>query len=457
MTSPFLRSKDSTKKTMMYLSISLIPIILFSLYKNSFVLYFYKDGSFIDAIHPILMYIVAILTCFISEALFLKFILKKEVKEIKDSYFAFPAIFLVLVIPINTPLFIVFLGSIFATIVGKMLFGGFGKNIFNPALVGALFIVSSYSTLIANKGGYLTSVDAIAGTTPLSNLGALNYVETYTNIVGKFGDFFNFIFGSIPGTLGEVNKFLIIIAFIFLVYKKVLKYRITIFYVLTVFLMTYIIGFKIGLFYPIFHILSGGLLFGAVFMATDPVTSPTTKYGQILYGISLGILTVLLRFLTPYPEGVLTSILFMNMLVGLFDKISINKNYIYLIILITISMLLSFYISTNLYKVKKEEDIKILNKVQIDESYVYTVSSKGFGLIEAEVKIKDSKIIDIKILNNSSETYWFEIENNDYLNKLIKSNNINDIDTISGATFTSKGLKDMLIKVIEDYEVNYEN
>ena len=319
------------------------------------------------------------------------FYIKKE-RKFKRRNKAFlwyvSGLFLALTLPLNTPLWLVVVGAFVASFLGKLIFGGLGYNIFNPALVGNLFVIASYGALIASKGGYLNpmELDTIAGATPLTNLSNINYVGTSTKIIGPFGNLLDFLFGLIPGSLGETSKLLIILGFIFLVVTKVIKWIIPTTYVFVVFIMTWLIGNinDMGVWYPTFHILSGGLLFGAVFMATDPVTSPTTKDGQLLFGLGLGLLTVLFRFLTPYPEGVLTSILTMNMLVFIIDRIGAKakfiKRYRYIPILVMSLIIIGFsiYIGNNMPGESVVDDrFKIINVEETDNLTVYKVSQKA--------------------------------------------------------------------------------
>ena len=350
---PHIKSEDGASKIMIRLLIALTPIVCFAIFKNSIIVYYYTDATILEAMHPVFMILVSILTSFISELLYFKVILKKSFRdtlyEISRSFTLIPGLFLALVLPPNIPLWLVAFGSFCATVLGKMIFGGFGQNIFNPALIGYLLISASYPALMGSSLN-LYELDTLAGATPLSNLSTLNYYGTYENVVGSYGTLLNFFSGMIPGTIGETCKILIIIAFIYLAFTKTIKWLIPVMYVLVAFIMTYFIGSIAGLdmWYPLFHILSGGLLFGAVFMATDPVTSPKTTIGQIFYGVSLGILTILLRFKTSYPEGVMTSILFMNMLVPLFDKIGLyfkyNTKRIWTIVLVFISIITSYHL-----------------------------------------------------------------------------------------------------------------
>lgn len=460
---PHIKSADTTSKIMTRLLIALSPIICFAIFKNTIMVYFYTDASVIVALHPVFMILTAIITSYLTELLWLKFVLKNDFKsslyEIYRSFSIIPGLFLALILPPNVPLWIVSFGAFSASII-KLLFGGFGQNIFNPALIGYLFISSSYQSLVGSNLN-LYELDTIASATPLTNLASMNYIGSYDSIVGTYGSLINFLSGSIPGAIGEVSKILILIAFIYLVITKTIKWIIPTLYVSTVFILTFIISkyLDLGLWYPLFHILSGGLLFGAVFMATDPVTSPLTTIGQIIHGISLGILTVFIRFLTPYPEGVATSILFMNMLVPTFDKIglklkyNIKKIWILIVIIIVTIFVLILNINSNLDKYKNNADI-VGNKVTIEEiiekdnKKIYKVSSIGWGVIKADVEVENKIINSILVTDSSSETQWSEIEKNNYIYKVIKNqDNIDKLDAVSGSTYSSSALKNIVKKV----------
>ena len=458
---PHIKDVNDTKSIMMRLLISLIPIVCFAIFKNIIIPIAHTTSFSFSMLNPVLMIISGILTSYVTEILYCKFIIKETypIKYANKSYAIIPGLFIALLLPLNTPIWIVIFGAFCGTFIGKLIFGGFGENIFNPALIGYLLISVSYSSLV---GGYLNiyELDTISGATPLTNLAGLNYINTYSNIVGNYGSLFNFLIGMIPGGLGEVSKILIIFAFIYLTITKTIKWRIPLSYVLTVFIITYIIGlyFDLGIWYPLFHVLSGGLLFGAVFMATDPVTSPKTDEGQIFYGISLGVLTVLLRFLTPYPEGVMTSILFMNLLVFLYDKIGIKikynlkKIYIFIGIALLIIAASTFIIINNLSTSTNDEveNVKIIDIIKGNNENKYTFTSSGWGTIKGEVITKNNVIISINITDNSSETEWQKIEDNNYIDVIIENqNNIDKVDSVSGCTYTSNGLKNVVKKVLE--------
>ncbi|MBP3460977.1 MAG: RnfABCDGE type electron transport complex subunit D [Bacilli bacterium] len=462
---PFIKSKNNTNKIMTNLLIALIPIILFSFYKNGILLYQNNKTDLFGMFYPLIFIFTGIITSFLVETIYAYLFLHLKNDKLKDyiktSFSIFPGLFVSLVLPINTPIEILILGCLVATIIGKMIYGGFGHNIFNPALIGCLFVLSTYSTIISSNGGFLNKyeLDTIGGATPLTNAKIVERLD-YDSLVKPYGDLSDFFFGNIPGTLGETCSFLIILAFIYLLLKHVIKWKIPIIYVSTVFIMTLIIG-KInglGLWYPLFSILSGGLLFGAVFMATDPVTSPTTSLGQVIYAFLLGILTVTFRYLTNAPEGVLTSILTMNMFVPLLDRIGSSNKFAYkkalipLIAIFILLALLSINIGNSFNTSEKEDsNFKILEKTN---SY-YIVTEKGNGgPIKAKIYIDKDTITKIEILeNNETESYYKLIEEANYINKLINNQkNIENVDTVSGATISSTALKKMVINVLDDME-----
>lgn len=465
---PFLRDKNTTNKMMFHLLVALVPIILFAFYKNGIIPYSEKSVGLFGLFYPLIFIFIATLTSFLTETLYALFFLKKKNEDLKNyikySFSIFPGLFLSLVVPINTPISILILGSFCASLVGKMLFGGFGKNIFNPALIGTLFITSTYSLVIANNGGYLNAfeLDTLSTATPLSNLKTVESIGTYESLVRPYGSLKDFFVGTIPGTLGEVSALLCIIAFFYLAFNKVIKWKIPVVYVLTVFIMTYIIGEMndLGIWYPMFQILSGGLMFGAIFMATDPVTSPTTPIGQIIYGLFLGILTVIFRYLTPYPEGVLTAILTMNMFVFIIDKIGFKSrfdihNSIKAFVFAWMAIIaISVYVAGG-YKITSNVDInfKILEKKMNDSTVTYVVTQKGYvGNIKAKITISNNVVESFEILEQN-ESFFSKVSNEDYINKLIKNqNNLSTLDTVSGATVTSNSLKKMLINTMNDFK-----
>lgn len=456
---PFLKSKNSTDKMMFNLIISLIPIILFSIYKHGYIPYVNNKTNFVGLIYPLIFIVIGALTSYLIEFVYYKFIKKNN--EIKNSYSIFPGLFLALILPIKTPIYVLILGASVASI-SKILFGGFGKNIFNPALIGYIFVVASYSGFFTTNY-YLNNyeLDTISSSTPLTNASMISDIGSYEKLVKPYGNLFDFFIGTIPGSLGETSALLCLIAFIYLTATKTIKWRISVSYITTVFIITFGIGRLLGqgIYYPLFHILSGGLMFGAVFMATDPVTSTVTPTGQILQGLFLGILTVILRF--TGVEGVATSILILNMFVFMLDKIGVKSRFDFMkclpwFVLVCLIMIVTmiWLASTKRVTDNKDPNFNIVSKSQQNEQTTYVVTQKGYGgNIKASVVIVDDKITFVEIISNNEtkDRYQLVLDNN-YIDNLINNqNNIEEVDTISGATVTSNALKKMLINVMEDY------
>ncbi len=461
---PFIRGKNRTTKMMFHLLLALLPIIFFTFYKNGIYPFMQKKTDMLGLFYPLIFLFISTSTSFISEVLYAKFVLKKEnVREyIYHSFSFFPGLFLGLILPLHTPIGVVILGAIFATIIGKMIYGGFGHNIFNPALVGRLFIITCYAATFSSNV-YLNpyEVDTITSATPLTNV-SLQEVGSYETLVAPYGNLVDFFIGTIPGAVGETSSFLCLLAFFYLSFKKVIKWKIPFFYVLTVFIITTIIGNiqGFGIWYPLFQILSGGLMFGAVFMATDPVTSPTTPIGQILYGLFLGILTVIFRFLTPFPEGVLTSILTMNLFVFILDKVgaqarfNFGRSLVFFVIAWGLMIEMGIYIGTSFEKVPESDSkYQILSKEKVGQKTIYEASYQGnYGPVRAKITFDTKGILSIELLEPNDQ-YGKKIKEERYLDRLKNANgDFSSVDTVSGATFTSNALKSLVENTWKDFK-----
>lgn len=465
-----IKSDNSTKKMMYYVLYSLIPIIIFSFYKNGILPVIKNTANVSYILKPLILIIIPVVVSILTEYLY--YLIKKDKKSFdylfNDSFAILPGLFLGLIIPINTPIWLVIIGAIIASL-SKMLFGGLGKNILNPALVGGLIIIIFSSSYIGKFGGYLNSyeVEAISGATPLANLSSVSYAGTYEEIVSPYGSLLSMFIGNIPGSLGETSTLLCVMAFVYLVINKVLKWRITVSYVLTAFIMFLIIGLtnNLGLWYSVFCILSGSIIFGSVFMATDPVTSPITKHGQIIGGILLGILTVSIRYLTSFPEGVLISILIFNLLTILINKLSMKYSsnlykVLSIVIIVVIGLIFTFVIAKNVdYNPNSsvDENFKVTDVVNEGSNTVYYVTSRGYGgktSIKSKITMNNNIVINFEILS-SKESYYGMIENSNYIERIVNNqNNLDGLDVVSGATYTSNYLKEIITK-IKEYDRNY--
>lgn len=457
---PFLKSKNKTNKIMLHLLIALAPIIIFTVYKNGYIPYSHGAIGFMAMLYPLLFLSIGALTSFITEAIYAVVTKKKE--YIKNSYSIFPGLFLALILPLHAPMYVLVIGAVVASL-SKIIFGGFGKNIFNPALIGYIFVVAAYASFFTTVN-YMNSyeIDTISSATPLTNASLVTGIGNYETLVKPYGSLIDFFIGTIPGSLAETSALLCLIAFLYLAITGTIKWRIPLVYIGTVFISSYAIGGLLGqgIYYPLFQIFSGGLMFGAVFMATDPVTSAVTPVGQILQGLFLGILTVILRFIGV--EGVATSILVMNMFVFLLDKVGSKsrfnflKSLIWFLIAWLLVIIMSFSIaSSKRVDGNRDPNFAIISKDKNGSQTTYVVTQKGYGgSIKGEIMIEDDKIKTFTILSNHETKDRYQmILDNDYLAKLIiEQDNIDNVDTISGATVTSTALKKMVINVMEDYK-----
>lgn len=289
-------------------------------------------------IHALWVIIASAAAAVLTE-LFCQIIMKRDIR-VSDGSAILTGILLAYNLPAEVPLWLPVLGSVVGILIGKMVFGGLGYNPMNPALIGRAFLMASWPThmTIFNsipKNGTLSGIDAITNATPLNVLShareILSHTSEYTaeqvsqafQAVSQLQSSHGALFlGRVGGCLGETSVLLLLVGAVFLMYKRIIGWKIPLSYVGTVALLTWIFGGMDGFFTGdfIFHIFSGGLILGAFFMATDMVTSPVTFKGRLLFGTGCGILTVIIRLWGGYPEGVSYSILLMNLTTPLLDR-----------------------------------------------------------------------------------------------------------------------------------------
>ncbi len=320
-TAPFLKDKDTTPKIMMTVVYTLIPIVLVSIF------YF--------GLGALLVTLTAVLSCLFTEWLFNK--PDNRLKSLKDGSGLITGLLLALTLPPGFPLWMVFIGGMIAIGMGKAMWGGLGQNVFNPALLGRAFLQSAFPTAITTwsppDGRYFElrgtnaafpffqgkNIDTITSATPLAKM-KFDHLPT---------DIMDLLLGATGGSLGETCAILLLFAGIYLLVKKIINWRIPLSIILTVTVFS-------GTFYllnpeiypsPVFMILSGGMLLGTVYMATDLVTSPLTPKGMWIFGIGIGILIVLIRNWGGLPEGVMYAILLMNAATPLINRFTKIRTY----------------------------------------------------------------------------------------------------------------------------------
>ena len=276
----------------------------------------------------IIVTLTSVIACLFFEYVIQKFILKRQ-PTIWDGSALITGVLLAFNVPSNLPVWIIIIGALVAIGIGKMSFGGLGCNIFNPALVGRVFLLISFPVQMTTwplaQGFNSSYVDAATGATPLSLLKeavksgqSVNSVLTDDGFVG-YG---NMLLGNMGGSLGEVAAFALLIGFAYMLVRKIITWHIPVTIFLTVFIFSGILNVcnPEQFANPLFHLLSGGLMLGAIFMATDYVTSPMSHKGMIIYGAGIGVLTVLIRQFGAYPEGMSFAILIMNAFTPLINR-----------------------------------------------------------------------------------------------------------------------------------------
>lgn len=309
--SPHVHSDRTSKKLMYDVLIALIPAFLVSIYV-------YGIGALITTS-------VAVISCIVFEYVIQKFLLKSEI-TITDGSALLTGILLAYNLPSNLPIWMIVIGSFVAIGIAKLSFGGLGYNIFNPALVGRVFLLVSFPvqmtmwpTAVENN---TTMADAVTGATPLGIIKEeLTYGSTMTEISAKLPSTIELLLGFTGGSLGEMSALALLLGGLYLIIRKVITWHIPVVMLVTMFVITGIFWSIDSEHYanPLIHLLSGGAILGAFYMATDLVTSPMTKKGMVVFALGIGLITVVIRLFGAYPEGVSFAILIMNAFVPLIN------------------------------------------------------------------------------------------------------------------------------------------
>lgn len=270
---------------------------------------------FVFGLDALRVTLIAVVACLAFEYLIQKFLLKIK-PTITDGSALVTGILMAFNVPANLPWWIIIIGSLAAIGIGKMSFGGLGTNIFNPALVGRVFMLISFPVQMTSwPVNARSGIDAVTAATPLSVLKeGLSNGTPISEISKNLPSTVDMLFGNIGGSLGEISALLLIIGGIYMLATKVITWHIPVSVIGSVALIALIFWLVNPELYinPVYHILTGGLMLGAIFMATDMVSSPMTPKGQIIYGVGIGIITISIRMFGAYPEGISFAILIMN-------------------------------------------------------------------------------------------------------------------------------------------------
>jgi len=317
--SPHIHGNESVKKIMWAVVIALMPALFVSVY------YFGLPAIVVTA--------VSILSCMLFEYLIQKFLLKGK-NTLSNGSAVITGLLLAFNLPSNLPLQWVVIGAFVAIVIGKMAFGGLGKNPFNPALVGRVFLLISrpveMTTWPLPKPIWSFGVDAVTGPTPLGVMKMLSKegsATQYADFVDpvtfqEMPNYVQMLFGQMAGSFGEISFIALLVGALFLLFRKVITWHIPVSFILSSFLVAGALYLYNPAYYanPFFHIITGGLMLGACFMATDMVTSPSSPWGMIVFGTGCGVLTIIIRVFGAYPEGVSFAILLMNAFTPLINK-----------------------------------------------------------------------------------------------------------------------------------------
>jgi electron transport complex protein RnfD len=295
--SPHVHSNDSTQKIMYRVVYAMVPLLAWSVFVFG-----------LDALRVTLIAVVASLA---FEYLIQKYLLKVK-PTVTDGSALITGILLSFNVPSNLPWWIIVIGALAAIGIAKLSFGGLGSNVFNPALVGRVFLLISFPVQMTSwPVNAQSGIDAVTAATPL---GIMKEGGSMSEILNSLPSISDMLIGNTGGSLGEISAVLIILGGLYMLWKKVITWHIPVAVLGTVAAIATIMWLINPEVYvnPIYHLLTGGLMLGAVFMATDMVTSPMTPKGQIIFGVGIGLITISIRMFGAYPEGISFAILIMN-------------------------------------------------------------------------------------------------------------------------------------------------
>ena len=334
---PYVRDPIDSKRSMFFVVIALIPCLIYGAFNIGYIEDSNReilDNLFVGLQVLIPIYIVTFVSGGLVESIF-AIIRRHEINE----GFLVTGMLIPLIMPPEIPLWMVSIATIFGTLIGKEIFGGTGYNVFNPALVARAFIFFGYPAYISGDKVWSVSkipgtVDSVSMPTPLLRI-ANAEVGSYLDAL-KEVDWMDLFFGRIPGSIGETSTIMVIVGAVFLILTRLINWRILV----SIFIGMFVISSLSNLFFDYvettnlmlsvpwyYHIVMGGFMFGAVFMATEPVTSAHTNGGRWVYGFLIGSLCILIRNFNPaYPEGMMLAILFANASASFIDYVFINRN-----------------------------------------------------------------------------------------------------------------------------------
>lgn len=460
---PMPRRPLTTSKIMLRLFIGLMVVYAYGLFQA----YRYGINYLINGI---LLLVVAEIVSYACEAVYALMIKDKIMNIFKTSFPYITPLILVLTVPVNTSLYVVGISTLLAVVFGKLVFGGFGQNIFNPAAVGRAIIATSFAGVVA-----LDAISSPTVTTVVANSSWITDSGSFYYMLKDFGGLGAVLTGNYFGALGETNTLLILVVGILLSVFDVIDYRIPLTYLGVMFLGATAIALisGLGIDYPLTFISTGGAAFAAVFMLTDPVTNPQTRPGKIVFSALAALFTIAIRFLGNLPEGVVFSILLVNMLSPTINRIfankqvdSIKKNIIITFGTILVSILILVIVGVSVEKgTYKEHTFKAFdpnaetglaaddysgckaNVTDLDGGK-YHVTVHGFHALEDggpdnefDITVKDGKVVSIECtVFSDTKGIGDAAISEDALSSYVGVSLSDEVDTMSGCTYTSRSV-----------------
>ncbi len=475
--SPNYRQKQSTLRIMTELSIGLLVVALASVYYYS---------TKVDISVGLRVLAVVATAVLVNIALEVAFGLYKK-KSVKDVFFTeFPwvtGLIFALAIPVTTNLYVVGMSTAIGVLFGKVIFGGFGHNVFNPAGVARAIVFSSFSRPVVES--VVKMNDVFTNATPANLMASFSWLPSAATFDSKAFAHLGLkemLLGDHFGAIGETFALVILIVGVVLAIRKVLDWRMPFIYITTLFIASGIIGMVngLGLWYPLAFVMSGGALYGAVFMITDPVTCPTQKTGRVIFAMGAAVITILIRYKANYPEGVVFSILIMNMLTPVIEdffngvQTKMRKRYLVSFLsMIAIAGLSVTWIAASTDKVEPTLELgattvmanekvekyaaNVISSDKKDGNTIFTVAAEGYGLKDSEypnpaykenifeVTVDSSNKVVLITMTQFGDTKGFGdlVDDDLYFERFIGKDLLNsgeEYDTMSNATLTSYSL-----------------
>ena len=485
---PFIRNKRSTTGIMLELFAVLAVVWLTAVVSYS------VKYNFTVGLRAILIVLVSLVTTVAIDVIMAVIKGKRKFKEIchfvLTSYSYVTAIIFALCLPVGTSYYVVVVGSVVSTLLGKYVFGGFGYNIFNPAIIGRIFVGLAFGASLKYgivSGANGSTFDFVTSSTVTQSM------DWTLGIVPTGFDLKTILFGNYNGAMGETFTLLLVACAIYLIIRGIINIRLVGSYLITVICISFFLGLLYApgnvLSYTLLQLATGGLMFGAVFMVTDPVTSPKSMNGKIIYGIGIGCLTMLIRVNSAYPEGVMFSIALMNMLTPLIDSCikgntfnNVGKRWAVICAFLVGSIGLNVGFNA-LYPLNEGKDNILLetfgktsNVTNLSNKLTDEDSAKGFNAL---YKVKNGDgvyyVYDISVsdpIGGEVTTFLLGIGENGkiaklrftsygdsyaekydekYEEKVVGKNKLYNVDKVAGATVTGNVIRDAVNAAIEHF------